>query len=197
MATTLAAGGVVVFLARRLSRSPIGGAWWSALPALAAYGILVAWRPGGILLSNAAAILAAVFLAVLIGTRLKSAGALIAFCAAAAVADLVSYSGGPTRAISESFQGSAADLLPYLAITLPLAERLVPVVGVGDLAVLGTLSLALSLQGASAAVAFAVPAAGLLVALVVGFLGGGAPGVPFMALAALAFLAFEKSQRRR
>jgi len=170
----------------------MGGAWWVSLLALAACGILVAWRPGSFLLGNSAVILAAVSLAVLIGTRLASVGALIAFCVAAAAADLVSYFGGPTRAISESFQGSPTDILPYLAVTLPLGERLVPVVGLGDLAVLGILSLALSRRGVSGPVAFAVSAAGLLVALTLGFLGSGAPGVPFMAVAVLCFLGRER-----
>jgi hypothetical protein len=196
MVTTLAAAGVVVFLARRLSRSPLGGSWWVALPALAAYGILVAWRPGGILLGNSAVIAAAVLLAALIGTKLGSVAALIAFSVAAATADLLSFFGGPTRVIAESFQDSATDLLPYLAVTLPLAERLVPVVGLGDLAVLGILSLALSLQNASGAVAFVVPVAGLLAGLVLGILGSGAPGIPFMAVAVLGFLGLERWRLR-
>ena len=79
-------------------------------------------------------------------------------------------------------------LVTYLTVSIPLAGRTVPVLGIGDLLFLAAYFAALRRSGYWALVAFAVPVAGLLVALGVGLAVGGVFGIPFMAAAVVAWV---------
>jgi hypothetical protein len=110
------------------------------------------------------------------------------------LADIVSFTVGPTRALLDRFGGSTGTLVPYLAVTIAWRGQQVPVAGIGDLILLGVFFLGLRQVGFRAWAGWAVPTLGLLVALAVGLVAGGVFGIPFMAAAVVAVL---YARRRR
>jgi hypothetical protein len=122
---------------------------------------------------------------------------LVALAVAASVADIISFSTGPTRWLLEGPTGEMWAGLPYLAVTVPVAGQPIPVVGIGDLLLFTTFFLGLTRLGVGRAASFVTLACGLLVALVVGLLRGGAFGIPFMAAGVVLLLVPLMRRERR
>jgi len=157
---------------------------WVATGVALAYATVLVLRPDGLEWSNAAVLAVSIAVGTRIGRGLGSRGALIAFAVTASIIDIASFAAGPTRWLLGGGADSAWEGLGYLAISLSVSDRVVPVVGVGDLLVLAALFTGLRglrLPAFSSAVALW---AGLLAALAVGLAAGGAFGIPFMAVAA-------------
>lgn len=154
----------------------------------AGYATLLAARPDGWLLANVTVFAVAVFLGSTLGWLVRSRVALVSFCLAAAVADVLSFYGGPTARLTEAFRSDSNDLLRYLCLSLPIQDSLRPIVGIGDLIILGTIYFAFHSLGHRGAAAFAAPASGLLLALVVGLAVGTVFAVPFIAATTLGYV---------
>lgn len=169
----------------RLRRAPLLTA--TAL-VTAGYAALLAARPGGWLLPDAAVFAVAVFLGSSLGWLVRSPAALASFCIAAAVADVLSFYGGPTASLIEAFQSDSNDLLRYLCLSLPVDDRLRSIVGIGDLIILGTIYFAFHRLGHRGAAAFAAPVTGLLLALVVGLVVGTVFAMPLIAATTLGYV---------
>ncbi len=152
------------------------------------YACALWFRPASLTASNIAVLGLAVTAATVLGRSFQTNGAVIAFSVAASIADIISFTVGPTRSLLEHADRTAGSLISYLALSISRGQIIVPVVGLGDLLVLGVYFIALKHVGISAAQRFTIPAAGLLAALAVGLLAGGAFGIPFMALAVVALL---------
>jgi hypothetical protein len=152
-----------------------------SVPVALGYGLVLWWNTSHWPVNDVAVLALALVVGCIIGAALRSGVAVVAFCAAAAAADLVSFSGGFTRAISDAFRDGKSGILMHLSISFPVAGAVRPIVGIGDLVVATALFVALMRIGYGLWASFAVPLAGMILALGVGLLVGGAPALPFIA----------------
>lgn len=172
-------------LTGRLKRSWL----WSALAlALAAYAVLLWTQVAAWPISDIAVMLVALLAASAIGRTLTSSSALIAFCIAAGIVDFFSFSGGLTARIIVDYEQGHSLLLQYLSLAVPLPDRIVPIIGIGDLIILGSVYYALPQIGHHDWLTFLLPLGGLLIALSVGILIGGIYAVPFIGGATIVYL---------
>jgi hypothetical protein len=178
-ASMLTSAGSVVFSRIRPVRQ-----WWVAGAVALVYAMLLLLRPAGLVWSNVAVLAVSIAVGTRIGRGLGSRGALLAFAITASVVDIVSFTTGPTRWLLGRGTAPAWEGIRYLAVSLPSSDRVIPMVGVGDLLVLAVLLTGLRGLGLPALSSASVLWAGLLVALAVGLAAGGAFGIPFMAVAA-------------
>jgi hypothetical protein len=137
-------------------------------------------RPPVGLASNALVLAGAAGGVLLLAGRLTPP-AVLAFLIVASLADLLSFSGGLTRRITDAYRSGASDLLLHLSLVAPFRGRTIPIVGIGDLFVVGAGAAGLIASGWRWPAAAAVIAAGLVAALLFGIWRGGAPAVPFIA----------------
>jgi len=113
----------------------------------------------------------------------------------AAVVNLWSMGGGFTRALLESYREGTSTLLLYLTLAVPVGGRLVPIVGIGDLVVGGAAAAALLRLGVRPLGIASALADGLLGALAYGRWRGGAPALPFVAVAVLVPIGWPRIRR--
>ena len=158
----------------------VAGMWFAIHVAAFQSGI------DGLWVSNALVVGSAASVAALVARTVRTPGPLVALAVTASIVDIVSFTSGPTRFLLDSGSDSISEALRYLAIAMFVDGDLVAVVGVGDLLIFGVLFLGLRQQGHSRRTAWAVLTAGLLVALLFGLFWGGAFGIPFMAIGAIA-----------
>ena len=153
-----------------------------------AYLLSFALPKGPLWLSDALLLAGAVGFGFFISFFLYNKVNILVFCVVAAVVDVLSFSGGLTAKITESFQEGASDLMVRLALIIPLEGEDHVLIGVGDLVILGALYAALMELKEGQIKAFVVPTLGLMLALASGFMMGGIYGVPFIAGATVLFL---------
>jgi hypothetical protein len=122
----------------------------------------------------------------LLSRQIGSLGALSTMLIVAAIVDLISAHAGPSRwLVNQAQQARGVPALQFLAVSLELKGRLVPVIGVGDLMFFAAVVSVVRRLGWSEASAFAAPLAGILAALGVGLFTGFTPALPFLAVAVL------------
>jgi hypothetical protein len=160
----------------------------SVLLVIVAYVLLLVWQPGSLILSNAAVLAAAVMAGSLIGSLLKRQSSVIAFAITASIVDVLSFSGGLTNKIITNFYESKSLLLQFLAISIPLKGKTIPIVGIGDLLIMAALFYALLKLKYPGWHCFVVLLCGLLLALVLGLFTKGIFGIPFICGAGVIYL---------
>lgn len=178
----IAALAVVVAAAHGAARLPPTVQAWVVVAALLGYGLVIILRPSGWALIDATVLAAAAGGALLLARWLPNPTSILVFLAVAAVADVLSVSGGPTATILEGHRAGQSDLLFYLTVVIPLEGRTVPIVGVGDLVVGGAVAIALLRQNHRAGAVLGTVALGLVLAL--GYAlwrGSSAAAIPWMA----------------
>ena len=192
---TLGGLAAVVMTARLVSR--LGTSWTRRLAAcfLLSYGAVLVFRPSAWPLIDLAVLTGAVGGVLWLERGLRTPGAVIAFLVVAAVVDLLSSSGGVSRLLIERYREGTSDLLVYLTLVVPIRDRAIPIVGIGDLLVGGAAATALLRLGLKPVGVMGTFGIGLLAALAYGLWRGGAPAVPFIAAAA-SFLVWRHSIRR-
>jgi hypothetical protein len=161
---------------------------------LLTYGAAVMLRPSAWPVIDLAVLVGAVGGVLLIEGGLQTPGAVAVFLGVAAVVDLLSFSGGFTHVLIERYRGGSGNLLLYLCLVMPVHGRTLPIVGIGDLFVGGAAATALLRLGLRPAAVLGTIAIGLLSALAYGLLRGGAPALPFIAVAVF-FLVWRHSAR--
>jgi len=147
------------------------------------YGTVVIIRPSAWPVIDLAVLVGAAGAAVLVGGSLSSIGAVVTFLLAAAAVDILSVTGGLTRAIIDGYRDGASDLLLYLALVVPIDGRIIPIVGISDLLISGSAAIALVRRGLRPIVVIGAIAIGLLGALAYGIWQGGVAALPFIAVA--------------
>ena len=152
------------------------------------YVLVLRVEPSWWWVSNAAVIAMAVVVGAMLGSTLHSRAAVVAFCVAAAVVDVLSFSGGLTRTIVESYRSGDSRLLAYLSVAFPVGGSVRPIVGIGDLVIVAGLFAGFGHLRFSGWLPFAVPVGGLLLALGLGLAIGGAPALPFIAVATVVYV---------
>jgi hypothetical protein len=185
LAAAVTVGGlvIVVWMARLVAR--LAPAWRRRLAGLLllSYFAVLVLRPAAWPVIDLAVLAAAVGGVLLLEGGLRTPGAVVVFLTVAAVVDIVSMSGGLSRLLVERYREGASDLLLYLTLVVPIRSRVVPIVGVGDLLVGGAAATALLRLELRPAAVFGTLAVGLLSALAYGLWRGGAPALPFIAVA--------------
>jgi hypothetical protein len=164
---------------------------------LAVYAAALWLRPDPWPVIDVAVLTGATGGALLIARGLSSAASVAAFLIVAAVIDVVSMSGGATRFLLDRYRDGTSDLLQYLTLVVPVRARIVPIVGIGDLIVGGAAALALLGVGLRPAAVLGAIVGGLLAALSYGLWRGGAPAIPFIAVAVLVLVWAGGRPRRR
>lgn len=192
----LASGGLGMLGARCLLRLGRGMAVAVSLVVLGGYGLIVLWRPGVPVVPDFSVVLVGCCLGFLFGRFLGSTASVLAFLTTAAIVDLLSFSHGLTARILEAYRTNGSEILRSLAVFVELGGREYAVVGVSDIAILTAAYLGLALATGSKWEPGLWLLAGLLAAFLVGVFSGGAPGMPFMATAAWAFVARRRWIRR-
>jgi len=175
----------VVAYTRRLRRNVL---WLLLLLILVLYGLLLYFRPSNLLLSNAIVLAVTTIGGTLIGIGITTRGAVVSFSIAASLADIMSFTVGPTRILQDRFGGAINSLITYLTLTITVRGHVAPLIGIGDLMILSAYFVALRELGYSPWIAFGAPVIGVIVALLVGLVFGGAFGIPFMAVAVVVLL---------
>ena len=196
--------GIIILLAwclyagTRLTRQLTRPWFWRALVIiLATYAILLRTQGSPWLISDFAVLLVALLAASTIGLTLTSPLALVAFCITAGIVDFFSFSGGLTSEIIAKYAQGHHLLLQYLSITAPLSGRIIPIIGIGDLIILGSVYYVLPQIGHQSWLTFLAPLVGLLSALVVGLLNGGIYAIPFIGGATCVYLLWKVWVRSR
>jgi hypothetical protein len=125
----------------------------------------------------------------------QSAPALVVFITVAAVMDFISMmSGGLTRVLVEHYEKGTSGLLMYLALVAPFHGSTIPIIGISDLFIGGCVALGLIRLKLRPAEVIGTLLVALLAPLAIGLWRGGAPAVPFMAVAVY-FLLWRRAQR--
>lgn len=145
------------------------------------------YGPDAELFTGAMVVLTGAGVGALIGGFLATASSLASFSVAAAIVDVYSVLRGPTRALVEG-AGQRPELMDWLVIQLPTAERGVGVIGVGDLLVAAAMTTALRGLGIGTGAAVGAPTIALTIAMIAGLALGPLPGLPFLAAATLLLL---------
>ena len=187
LATTVTIGGlvVVVWVASQVLRLAPFRARLLAGIFLLIYGAVLIFRPSAWPVINIAVLIGAVGAMVLIGGGLSSSGAVVAMLVAAAAVDILSVSGGLSRAIIDGYRDGTSDLLLYLTLVVPIGGRLTPILGISDLLIGGSAAVALIRLGLRPVAVIGAIAIGLLGALAYGIWRGGVAALPFIAIAVL------------
>ena len=187
LATGITLGGLaaVVWSARLCSRVGPLRSRHLAGAFLLFYGVVLVLQPSAWPVINFAVLTGAVGGVLLLEGGLRSPGAVAVFLGVAAVVDIVSMSGGVSRMLIEQYRDGTSELLLYLTLVAPIRGRAIPIVGIGDLLVGGAAATALLRLGLRPVAVMGAIAIGLLSALAYGVWRGGAPAVPFIAVAVL------------
>lgn len=157
-----------------------------ALISVLIFGAALWARPASLALSDAAILAAAVGLAPQLARSLGSPGGIVAFTITASAVDLLSFGGGLTRRIIQDYQAAGDGLLRFLAVTVPVAGRPTPLVGVVDLLILGALFAGLVRVHGQRRRAGLTLLSALALAVVTGIVIGGVAAIPFLGFAAAA-----------
>lgn len=187
LAAALIAGGLtaVISAALLIRRLPIRWARMLIGLFLLIYGLAIVLRPWPWPVIDLAVLTGAVGGALLLEGMLQTPGAVGVFLGVAAAVDIFSMSGGLSRRLIDAYREGASDLLLYLALVIPINQRVIPVVGIADLVVSAAAATALIRMGLGTLAVGGAITAGLLGALAFGLWQGGAPALPFIAVAVL------------
>lgn len=150
---------------------------------LLSYGTVLILRPSAWLVIDLAVLAGAVGGVLLLERGLRTPGAVATFLAVAAVVDMLSVSGGLSHILVERYRDGTSDLLLYLTLVVPVRARTIPIVGFGDLLVGGAAATALIRLELRPVAVLGTIGVGLLTALAYGLWRGGAPALPFIAVA--------------
>ncbi len=187
LATTITVGGLVVVVwgaSQVLRLTPFRARLLAGI-LLLIYGAVLIFRPSAWPVIDLAVLIGVVGATVLIGGGLSSSGAVVAMLVAAAAVDILSVSGGLTRAIIDGYRDGTSNLLLYLTLVVPIGGRLIPIVGISDLLIGGSAAVALLRLGLRPVAVIGTIAIGLLGALAYGIWRGGVAALPFIAIAVL------------
>ncbi len=156
--------------------------------AVLSYAAVLFWKPDLWFVSDTAVLAAGLTIGMLIGSSLGSGGAIVTFCVTVAIVDTVSFSGGFTKVIIESYAAGESHALIFLTIAVPFEGAVRPIIGIGDLVILTALFSGFSRVGHGGWQPFVVPVAGLLLALGLGLVVGFVPAMPFISATTIAYM---------
>ena len=192
-AVSLASLAIVILAASRIRARP-AVARPVAVAAIGLYAATVVMTTPHWAVTDAAVLIGATGAVVMLERGLATRASVLVFLIVATLVDVISMAAGPSRAILESYRDGRSTLVLMLSVAAPLAGRLSPIVGIGDLVVGGAAAVALLRLGARGSIVAAGLAGGITAALLWGiWRGHGVPAIPFIAVA----LALARSPNRQ
>jgi hypothetical protein len=146
------------------------------------------------LLSSFLVLLTGIFAGYLISRLLTSKAALVSFCLVAAFTDYLSFTRGLSKKIISAANDGSSALLQFLTVSYPWNQRLVYLIGIGDILILSVLFSVLA-RYYQPIYSFTVPVAGLMLAIIIGILTGPIFAVPFISATTIIFIILYKKAK--
>lgn len=182
---------------RLLRKIPLKKIHLSLLLVILVYTIIILLQVSNYLISNLLVISISILAGYSIGNSISTKSSLIVFCLTAAIVDLISFKGGLSAKIIEDYASGHNLLLQYLSISIPFNSKLVPLVGLGDLFILGIIFQSLIKLGYKNWSVSIIPIAGLVIALFIGLLVHGIYALPFISGCTILFLILKNFLEKR
>ncbi len=159
-----------------------------AIASLSLGALALAVFRDNLVVTNWLVLSAALFAGTLLSRQIRSMGALVTFLTVGAIADLISTQVGPSRWLANAAQhANGLALIHFLAVSIRLKGKLVPVIGVSDLMFFTVCAGTLRGLGRPETPVLLVPLVGILSALGVGLFAGFTPALPFLAAAVILY----------
>ncbi|HEX5322905.1 MAG TPA: hypothetical protein VFW40_03905 [Capsulimonadaceae bacterium] len=162
---------------------------------IALAGALLAFHPGNLLLSDLLVTGLGLLGGALIGRQIVSGKVLALALACAAGADCASFFFGPTHFAMHQAAGTGMHpVMEYLSISVPIANHLYSVIGLGDLWIFTACVTSTRRLGWPEQMTLLAPLAGILLAVIAGLTFGALPALPFLAGTVLLYHAMPRRQ---
>ena len=159
-----------------------------AIVSLALCALALAVFRDNIVVTNWLVLSVALFAGTLLSRQIRSVGALVTFLTVGAIADLISTQVGPSRWLANAaHHANGLALIHFLALSIRLKGKLVPVIGVSDLMFFTICASTMRRLGWPETPVLVVPLLGILSALGVGLFAGFTPALPFLAAAVILY----------
>jgi hypothetical protein len=184
----IASSFLVLIGVRLLKKIPLKKIYLALLLVILVYTIIILLQVSNYFISNLLVISISILAGYFIGNSISTKSSLIVFCLTSAIVDLISFKGGLSAKIMEDYASGHNILLQYLSISLPINSKLVPLVGLGDLFVMGIIFQSLFKIGYNNWFVSIIPIAGLVIALFIGLLVHGIYALPFIGGSTILFL---------
>ena len=150
-----------------------------------------------VVVTDCSVLLAALIAGTLLSRQIGSVGALATMLIVAAIADLISSYAGPSRWLVDWAQHAhGVTALQFLAVSLRMRQKLVPVIGVADLMFFTACVSVMRRLGWPELWTLIVPLGGLVSGLYTGLFVGFTPALPFLATAVLLYVCVSRLSRR-
>ena len=160
--------------------------------AVLAYILMISFQVSDWFVSDSLVIIISILAGFTIGNSISRRSSLIVFCVTAGIVDFVSFTGGLTAKIIADYSNGHNLILQNLCISIPFNGKIVPLLGFGDLFVLGIIFRSLHKIGFESWFVSLIPIAGLLFALFLGLKFHGIYALPMIGGATISFLFIEK-----
>jgi hypothetical protein len=152
------------------------------------YCIMISFQVSKWFISDSLLIIISILAGFAIGNSISTISSLIVFCIIAGIVDFVSFTGGLSAKIIEDYSKGQNLILQYLCISIPIDGKIVPLLGIGDLFVLGIILRSLNKIGFESWFVSLIPIAGLLIALFLGLMFHGIYALPIIGGMTILFL---------
>jgi hypothetical protein len=156
--------------------------------AILIYCLMILLQGSDWFISDCLIIIISILAGFVIGNSISTISSLIVFCITAGLVDFVSFTAGLSAKIIEDYSKGHNLILQYLCISMPIDGKIVPLLGIGDLFVLGIILQSLNKIGLESWFVSLIPIAGLLIALFLGLMVHGIYALPIMGGVTILFL---------
>ena len=173
---------------RVLKRIRLNNIYTSLAAAVLIYCIMISLQVSNWLISDCLIIIISILAGFVIGNSISAISTLIVFCTTAGIVDFISFTGGLSAKIIEDYSKGHNLILQNLCISIPIDGKIVPLLGIGDLFVLGIILRSFYKIGFENWLVSLIPIAGLLIALILGLIVHGIYALPIMGGVTIFFL---------
>jgi hypothetical protein len=180
-----------------LKKIPLNRIYLALAVTVLIYTLMILFKASNWFISNLLVISISILAGFSIGSSISTKSSLIVFCITAGIVDFISFKGGLSAKIIEDYASGHNLLLQYLCIVIPYNGKIVPLLGVGDLFVLGIIFRSLIRIGYKSWFISLIPIAGLLIALFLGLMFQGIYALPFIGGMTILFLLIKTFLEKR
>jgi hypothetical protein len=179
---------MVQFGVRALKKIPLKKIYIALAAAVLIYCLMISFQVSNWVIGNCLIIAISILAGFAIGNSISTVSSLIVFCITAGIVDFVSFTGGLSARIIEEYSKGHNLILQNLCISIPFHGKIVPLLGIGDLFVLGIILRSLNKIGFESWFVPLIPIAGLLIALLIGLMFHGIYALPIIGGVTIIFL---------
>jgi hypothetical protein len=180
-----------------IKKVPLKRIYLAIVLAVFIFTLMILFKTSNWFFSNLLVISISISAGFAIGSTIITKSSLIVFCITAGIVDFISFKGGLSAKIIEDYASGHNLLLQYLCIVIPYNGKIVPLLGIGDLFVLGIIYRSLTKIGYKSWFISLIPIAGLLIALFLGLMFQGIYALPFIGGMTILFLIIKTIQEKK